>query len=170
MENVKFTEQFDEVNRPKLSTALNVLTILTFIGCVLQVFTAIFGYVSAKTSYDSRDKVLADLNKEEVPEFARKMVGDPQKFIEMVTKSYENRMPIMIITIVAAALCFYGALQMRKLKKQGFTFYVIGELLPFLSLGLFIGAVGFSGIGFMVSIAVALIFIVLYAMQRKNMA
>ncbi len=170
MENVKFTEQFDEVNRPKLSTGLNVLTILTFIGSAIQIIFGIYGYANAKTAFDTKDKVLADLNKEEVPEFARKMVGDPDKFIQLVTKSYENRLPILIISLVAAGLCIYGAMQMRKLNKQGFTFYLIGELLPFLSLILFIGAVGFSGVGIMFSVVIALIFIILYAMQRKNMA
>ena len=170
MENVKFTQGFDELNPPKLSTGLNVLTILTFIGSAIQIVSSIWGYMSAKTTYDSKDKMLSDLNAEGVPDIARKMVGDPDKFIEMVTKTYENRLPILIIGIVAAALCIYGAMQMRKLKKQGFTFYLVGELLPFLSLALFIGAVGFSGIGFIISIVIALVFIVLYAMQTKNMS
>lgn len=170
MENVKFTQGFDDLNPPKLTTGLNVLTILTFIGCALQLGSGVWGYVSAKTTYDSKDQVLADLNKEGVPDFARKMVGNPDDFIKMATNSYENRLPILIITLVAVALCAYGAIQMRKLKKQGFTFYLVGELLPFLSLALFIGVVGFAGVGFIISIVIALIFIVLYAMQTKNMS
>ena len=168
MENVKFTQEFDDVH-PKLSTGLNVLTILTFIGSAIQLVSGIWGFVNAKTTYEKSDKMLADLNKEGVPDFARKMVGDPEKFKELVTKSFENRLPILIITLVSVALCVYGAMQMRKLKKQGFTFYLIGELLPFLAIILFIGSVGFAGMSFMFSVVIALLFIILYALQLKNM-
>ena len=39
--------------------------------------------------------------------------------LEVTRKMYENRIPIMVISLVGAALCLYGALEMRKLEKAG---------------------------------------------------
>ncbi|MBS1752719.1 MAG: hypothetical protein JST34_01605, partial [Bacteroidetes bacterium] len=58
---------------------------------------------------------------------------------------------------------------MRKLKKQGFLLYTIGEVLPFLTQFLFIGAFAFTGVSMYVGIGLALLFILLYSMQRKNL-
>ncbi len=158
-----------EFEKPVLPSGLNVLTILTFIGCALQLLGALFTFMNAKKSFDEKDKIISQMNSGEMPSFAKAMIGDPAHFEEMVTKSYENRLPILIITLVAVALCFIGALQMRKLKKQGYLLYVIGELLPFLSMALFIGLFSMSGVGFMVGAGITLIFIVLYTTYRKNL-
>jgi hypothetical protein len=159
---------FDE-NNPKLPTGLNVLTILTFIGCVIQLLLSLWGFISAKKSYDNLDKLTAQMNSENMPGWVKSMMGDPEKMIKMVTKSYENRIPIVLLSLVAITLCFVGALQMRKLKKQGFLFYTIGEILPFLTQILFIGAFALAGATTYISIAITLLFIFLYAMQRKNL-
>jgi hypothetical protein len=58
---------------------------------------------------------------------------------------------------------------MRQLKKQGFLYYTIGELLPFLTQFLFIGAFAFSGFAMYFGSAIALLFIFLYTMQRKHL-
>ena len=159
----------DEQVKPKLSSGLNVLTILTIIWCVIQALLSVWGYFSAQTTFEGRDKILEQMNSGTLPAWAKAMMGDVGHFEEMITKSYENRLPIMLLSLVAVGLCFMGALQMRKLKKQGFLFYTIGELLPFLTLYFFIGAFAFSGIGFMVSICIAVLFILMYALQRKNL-
>lgn len=160
---------FNESNKPKLPTGLNVLTILTFIWCAIQLLSSLWGFISAKKSYDNLEKLTEQMSSENMPGWVKSMMGDPEKMIKMVTKSYENRIPIVLMSVVAVALCFYGALQMRKLKKQGFLLYTIGELLPFLTQVLFIGL--FSLAGFMVYffIGLALLFIFLYSMQRKHL-
>jgi hypothetical protein len=96
-------------------------------------------------------------------------MGDPENMVTMITKSYENRIPIVLLSLVAVALCFYGALQMRKQKKLGFTLYVIGELLPFLTSFLFIGAFALTGFAMYFGTAIALLFILLYFLQRKHL-
>lgn len=159
----------NEFDKPKLPTTLNVLTILTFIGCVIALIFAVLGFVSAKKSYEESDKMIAQLNSGDMPAFAKSMMPEPAVYKEMVTKSYENRMPILLLGLIATTLCFYGALQMRKLKKQGYVVYVVGELLPFLSSFLFIGAIGFSGVGFAVGVGLTLLFILLYTTQRKHL-
>ncbi len=160
------THDFD---KPVLPSGLNVLTILTFIGCALQLVGAFFTFVNAQKTFEQKDKIIAQMNSGEMPAFAKALMGDPAHFEELVTKSFENRLPILIITLVALALCFVGALQMRKLKKQGYLLYLIGQLLPFLSMALFIGLFSMSGVGFMVGAGITLIFIVLYTTYRKNL-
>jgi hypothetical protein len=158
---------YDIDNKPKLPSGLNVLTILTFIGCALQLLGACWNFFNAKKSYDEMDKVLEQMNSDSMPGWAKSMMGSPEHFREMITKSYENRVPLLLLALVAVALCFVGAMQMRKLKKQGFTFYTIGELLPFVSQVLFIGAFSMTGFVFYFFVFIAILFISLYAMQRK---
>lgn len=159
----------NEFDKPKLPTALNVLTILTFIGCALQLLGVVFGYVGAKKNLDEKDKILEQLNSGNMPGWAKSFMPEAAKYEEMVTKSYDNRMPILLLGLVAVALCFYGALQMRKLKKQGFLLYIIGQLLPFITTALFIGMFMFSGIGFTIGSAISVLFILLYMTQRKHL-
>lgn len=161
--------QFDENNAPKLSSGLNVLTILTFIGCAIQLLGALWTFFTAKKSYDGIDKLTEQMNSGKMPGWAKRMMGDPEIMIAMIKKTYENRIPIVLLSLVAIGLCFYGALQMRKLKKQGFLLYTIGEVLPFLTQLLFIGAFAFTGVSMYVGIGLALLFILLYSMQRKNL-
>ena len=159
----------NEFDNPKLPTGLNVLTILTFIGCALQLLGIVFGFVGAKKNYEEKDKVMAQLTSGEMPGWAKSFMPDMKNYEEMVTKSYENKLPIFVLGLVAVALCFYGALQMRKLKKQGFTFYVIGQVLPIATSALFLGMFAFSGIGFGIGIGLTVLFILLYLTQRKHM-
>jgi hypothetical protein len=160
------TADFD---KPVLPTGLNVLTILTFIGSGLQILFAVIGFLSAKKSFDEKDKMMAQMNSGEMPGWAKSMMPNMEHYEEMVTKSFENRLPIFILSLVAASLCVYGAIQMRKLKKQGFLFYVIGQLLPFLTSALFIGMFVFGGISFAFITGLTLLFILLYFMQRKHL-
>lgn len=159
----------NEFDKPKLPTTLNVLTILTFIGCALQLLGVIFGYVGAKKNLDEKDKVIAQMTSGEMPGWAKSFMPNMKNYEEMVTKSYENRMPILLLGLIAVALCFYGALQMRKLKKQGYMLYVVGELLPLLSTALFLGMFAFSGIAFTIGIGLTILFILLYTTQRKHL-
>jgi len=157
-------------DEPKaLSSGLNVLTILTFIGCALQLLGGVWGFISSQQSYETRNEILEKMNSGSMPSWAKSMMGKPEDFITMVTKSYENRVPILLTTLVAVGLCFIGALQMRKMKKQGYLLYVIGELLPFVCTIAFIGTFAISSIAMYFSIGIALLFILLYSLQRKNL-
>ena len=100
----------------------------------------------------------------EAPAWAQKMMGP--EMVEIAKKSLENKLPILLLGIVATALCIYGAIEMRKLKKQGFILWAVGEILPLITSVLFIGAGVFNGIG-IIALIVPIIFIILYAVQRK---
>ena len=163
------TLEMHDLERPRLTSTLNVLTILTFIGCAIQLLMSIWSFITAEETYKNKDKMIEQMNSGDMPDAVRNMVGDPAKFDALITASYENRLPIFLLGIISVALCFWGALQMRKLKKQGYLIYVIGELMPFLTMGIFIGTIGYSGVGFYISAAIAVLFILLYTSQRKHL-
>lgn len=158
-----------EFGKPLLPTGLNVLTILTFIGSGFQLLFAAVGFLGARKNYEEKDKMLAQMNSAEMPGFVKAMIPSPANYDEMVTKSFDNRFPILILSLVAVALCVYGAIQMRQLKKQGFIFYLIGQILPFLSLVLFLGFFMLAGVGFAVGTSITVLFILLYAINRKHL-
>lgn len=148
----------------KRSETLNVITILTFIGSGIAIVSGIWGFFNAQHSYDQI--VQAQDKMDQAPEIIKRMVGpDP---VGMARKALENRTPMLILGIVAAALCIYGALQMRQLKKIGFPIYVIGELLPLVAYYIFIGQMGIVTLALTVVIAGA--FIIMYATQLKHLS
>jgi hypothetical protein len=148
----------------KRSGMLNVITILTFVGSGLAIVGQIYSFFSAQRNYEQI--VQAQDKMDQAPDFIKKMVGpDP---VGIARKTLESRTPMLILGIVAAALCIYGALQMRQLKKIGFPIYVIGELLPIVAYYIFIGQMGIFTLVFTMLIAGA--FIVMYATQLKRLS
>lgn len=169
MSNETDSIDINEFDKPTLPSGLKVLTILSIIGCVLQVVGSGWQFYTAKTNFDKKDEVIAQLNSAEMPAMAKKMIGDPAIYAETITKNFENRLPILLLSLVAAGLCFYGVMQMRQLKKQGYLLYVIGELLPFLTLAFFVGTFALSGTAFFIGIAITILFVLLYTVNRKHL-
>jgi hypothetical protein len=151
-----------------LPSSLNVLTILTFVGSAFAILGGLWNFYNAKKTFDTKDKVIEQMNSGKIPSWAKSIMPDMTHFEEMVTKSYENRIPILILTIVAAVLCIVGAMQMRKKQKQGYLFYVIGEALPLVTSAFFIGYFTLAGAGF-IAVLFTLLFIILYTLQRKHL-
>ncbi|MCC6635355.1 MAG: hypothetical protein IT251_07620, partial [Chitinophagaceae bacterium] len=87
--------QYDNNNAPTLSSGLNVLTILTFIGCAIQLLGSLWTFFNAKKSYDGIDKLTEQMNSGNMPGWAKRMMGDPETMIAMIKKTYENRIPIV---------------------------------------------------------------------------
>jgi hypothetical protein len=147
----------------KMPEMINVLSILTFIGSGLVILVQLYYFTAAKKIYDAS---MAGQEKiDQAPAFVRSMQGsDP---IGVIQRTYDNRVPIGLLNLVAAVLCIIGAMQMRKLKKTGFYIYLIGEVLPLLVTYIFIGAAALSGIGLLFSLLFTALFIILYATQIK---
>lgn len=152
-------------NEPaKLPTGLNVLTILTFIGCALELYNTTSSFLKGKAALDEFEKNQEKLS--EAPAWARKFASPEMH--DLLQKSIENKMPLFIVGLVAVALCVYGAVEMRKLKKQGYLLWLLGELLPFVSLIIFTGTLYFKT--FLVYFAIIpVVFILLYTLQRKHL-
>jgi hypothetical protein len=156
----------NEEKAKKLPEMLNVLSILTFVGCGLFALTSVWGYFSAPKSYEEAQRLQSQM--ENVPAFAKSLMGG--NMVEIARKSLENRLPILLLGLVGYALCLYGAIQMRQKKKAGFTIYVIGEILPLVTSFIFIGAAAFGGLSFAFALLFPAVFIILYATQLKHMA
>ena len=159
----------DDYQKKTLPSGLNVLTILTIIWSVITILLSVWGFAKAKTTYDNMDKAMEQMQNPNMPKWAKAMMPDPAHFEDMTTKSYENRIPILLTGLIATGLCLVGALQMRKRKKQGYILYVIGELLPLLTTVFFIGAYMLTGVFGIIGISISLLFILLYTAQRKNL-
>lgn len=155
-----------EVDKDKLPETLNVLTILTFVGCGLQLLFSFVGYARAQANLDT---IVAAENNENTPSFAKKLMGPHA--LEIAQNSLENRLPILILTLVSCALCIYGAIQMRARKKQGFYMYLIGELvLPIITSAIFLGVAAMTGMGALFGFLIVAVFLILYASQLKHLS
>lgn len=153
---------FAEGEKPTLPSGLNILTILTLIWCALSFIFSIMGFINAEKNYK---EFLANQDKiAQAPAWMKGMMGPEMQ--EVTRKSMENKLPILLLGLVATALCVYGALEMRKLKKQGFILWLVGEVLPIVSGFLFIGTGMFSGFA-LIALVFPVIFIILYVIQRK---
>jgi hypothetical protein len=155
---------FAEGEKPDLPSGLNVLTILTFIGCAISYISSIWSYINAEKAYkslvDAQDKIT------EAPPWAKNMMGP--NMLEMAKKSMENKLPILLIALIATSLCLYGAIEMRKLKKQGFILWLVGEVLPIVGGVIFMGIGMFTGFA-LIGLLFPVVFILLYMAQRKNL-
>ena len=163
-QEISNTDSLNEFEKPALPGSLNVLTILTIIGCVIGFISSCYSFITAKKTYDTMKETIESGKMDEAPKWARSMMSP--EALNMYRKMYENKLPILILGLVATALCLYGALEMRKMKKQGYTFWLIGELLPVGTTILFIGTAAFSGFGLLICIF-PVIFIILYTVNKK---
>jgi hypothetical protein len=159
------TDLFDQ--HPKgLPSTLNTLTILTYIGCGFAYLGGIWNLYSSS----QYDKQMAEFEKaqERVAdnEMASQMV---QTSMEMFQKTYDYRYILFLTTILFTTLCLIGAMQMRKLKKSGFALYTIGELAPIIISAALIGFSLVGGIMIMITTVIAVVFVILYAAQRKHL-
>ncbi len=155
--------QFNEEGKPKLPAGLNVLTILTFIGCVWELYSNTKNFLGGKKALEEFEK-----NQEKIaegPAWLKKLAGPEVQ--EMMVQGFENRVPVFIISLAGTLLCFYGALQMRKLKKDGYWLWLAGEVLPYITTVIFIPL--FFKTIFVYFIIIPILFIILYTMQRKHL-
>lgn len=163
-----FSDPVNDPNFPPkaLPGSINALTILTFIGCAIGLLFSVFGYFGAQSRYEQTEELLSSGKLDAAPGFMKGMVNADT--LEVLRKSADNKLPILIISLVGVGLCFYGALQMRKLMKQGFYLWLMGEIIPIIGGAIFVGTGMFAGFG-LIGLAIPVIFIILYAMQLKYM-
>ncbi len=144
----------------KLPGMLNVLTILTFIGCAIGLIGSLYNYFTVCNKINEMN-ALGDDNP---------MAGYMESMAESMQRQCDMKMPILLITLVCLVLCFVGAMQMRKLKKSGFYTYTIGEIIPPVAMLILVGGgSGFMGAMMIVGFIIPIVFIILYATQLKHM-
>lgn len=162
MEQENFMNPMEE---NKLPTALNVLTILTFIGSGIGLISSCYNFFAADKQVANMEDALTKMDK--APEFMKNMIN--QETLEMTKTMAANKFPILIFGLVGIILCVMGALQMRKLAMQGYYLWLIGEILPVIASVIFIGVGIFKGIAGIFLVIFLLVFIILYTVQRKHL-
>jgi hypothetical protein len=146
-----------------LPKTLKVLTVLTFIGCGLSyVFTlAMPGLM--KFSQKMMDKAVSS-----GAELSPKDLADIEKGKEAILLAQANMVPLIIVGLVSTTLCLFGAIWMRKLKKDGYWIYTAGELMPIATNIIFLGTEQFKGVSNIVlGLVIPIVFVALYTSQRK---
>lgn len=162
-ENSADVLNYDQNARPKLPSGLNVLTILTFIGCSVFGLLTLLMPMIYKFVLNMMDKAASSGK-----EFSAKELADMEKSKAAIELATQNMVPIMIIGMIGIILCFIGALWMRKLKKDGYWMYVAGELAPIIGSVLIMGTAQFTSIWSVIfGVGVPLLFVILYTTQRK---
>lgn len=146
--------------KPGLPGGINVLSILSFIGSGFQLLGGIAAYLIIPFSVKSLPETRSLEKTREMKPFS----GFLKWSADSTLRQYEYRLPLLIVTVFAALICIYGVWQMRKLKKSGFTIYTIGELMLPLFTAIMIN-IGSAIFGFVI----AVLFIILFAVQRKHL-
>jgi hypothetical protein len=156
---------FDGMEDNKLPSMLNVLTILTFIGCAFLLWD-IIQLMNIEKDIANTEKAMADAAAKmgDMPAMVKTMM---QNAMDLLKARANNKIPLMIFEAVSLVLCLYGAIQMRSRKMQGYFMYVIGELLPIIASAIFMGSIAFSGYAQWIGLFFVALFIILYTTQRK---
>lgn len=162
-ETTKDLLEYDDQGKAIMPTGLNVLTILTFIGCAIGGLFTLFTPMINKFLLSAMEK--ATSGGQEIPADKLREMEKGKALIEL---SSQNMIPLMSIGLVGIILCFVGALWMRKYKKDGYLMYVIGELAPIVGSLFILGTSQFTGVvSVLIGLGIPLLFVILYTLQRK---
>lgn len=157
---------FAEGGKAPLPSGLNILTILTIIGSVIAIIGAIWTFATVDSSYEKMRDMQATVT-EDTPAYLKSMMGPDM--LENMRKQKESKIPILVVTLLGAGLCLFGAIEMRKQKSQGYILWVVGEFLPIIATGLFVGfGMMFSGFA-LIFMSIPIIFLILYTVNRKHL-
>lgn len=142
LDQAKDTLNLEDKDMKKLPQMLNVLTILTYIGCGLGLLGILLGFLGVG--------LLSSLG------------SSSAQGAEIASTVSKYATISLVLSLVGIALCFFGAMKMRNLQKVGFYLYVAGQLVPiiftFATAGVSFGVMG---------VIIPLVFIILYATQLK---
>ena len=149
----------------KIPSGLNILTILTFIGC------GIFGLLTLLTPVINKFFLnLMDKASSSGQELSAKQIADMEKGRATIELTNQHMIPLIIVGMTGIILCFIGALWMRKFKKDGYWIYVAGELAPILAMFFIMGTAQYTSIwSYVFGIGAPVVFVILYTLQRKHL-
>lgn len=151
-----------EEDKKALPSTLNVLTILTFVGCGIGL---IFSLASPK---------LLEFSKGMIEKAAQNTTDDLQlakleEARQTIDLTQQNMIPLIGLGIAGIIACFIGAMMMRKLKKDGYYIYVIGQIVPVVGSMVFLGSAYYSDWKNIVGLIIPIVFIFLYTLQKKHL-
>jgi hypothetical protein len=147
---------------------LNVLTILTFIGCAFSGLMIVYQSLTMKPYAEMHAQL--EEQRDKTSGFARTAIDTALEAIEknpsMIDKAYQFRYLTLGISLIGIILCFIGAQRMRQLRRSGYALYMAGEILPIVVSAILFGFLlngwqSYSGLFF------PILFVILYTTQRK---
>lgn len=161
----------DDLNSPfeaptKPSSVLNTLSILTIIWSIISILQNIYTFFSIEKSYTEMHSLMDSDGLKDAPSFVQNFVN--KDTLLQLESAMHNKIPILILGVFGSILCLAGAIEMRKLKAHGYTFWLCGELLPILSTIIFIGVNAYAGFS-LLSLIFPVLFIILYSVYRKEL-
>jgi hypothetical protein len=150
------------------SSFLNIICILTFIGCAFSIASGIYSYQTGEKKLIEIQQQKEMLESKEAPAFSIEMLDEAEGLIQ---KSIANKTLFLWLNIVCSIICAIGAFLMFRLKKIGFFIYAVPEIIApsivLLILGMGTGAMGmFMSFG---TFVFPIIFISMYASQLNDM-
>ena len=164
MENPQIDQ--GEFDKPKLTKTLNILTILTIIGSAIFLIPVLL--MPTCTGFSKKMMAKAAESGQQMSPKDMEKIREANAQLEIVEK---NMVPYIAINVLGAGLCLFGAVMMRKLKKDGYWLYIAGQVLPWVGNILVLGVAYFTGqmMNTLFMLMITLLFIVLYTTQRKNL-
>ena len=167
MEHQDFMNEVNAMNENKLPKALNVLTILTFIGSGL---TLLFAPVTSWFLNFSK-KMIEQVTQTPNPKITSSELLEMEESKRIIDISITNLPLTLTASVVGAIACIIGAIMMRKRKKDGLPVYILGVVLPIIVSIILLKSYFFKG-GFwalFIGLIFPLLFIILYSVQRKHL-
>lgn len=165
MENILDENIYQDVPLAKngIPKKINTLTTLTFVACGLFTLFSLITPLILPWVLKFMDKAVANAG----PDLTPAKLADLEKSRAMLELVTANMIPLMIIGLIGIALRLVGAMQMRKLKKDGFLFYVAGHIIPFVGSIVILGLSQLKEGGTYFGVVMAGLFIFLYSKERK---
>jgi len=161
--NTETTDLLNFPDGPKpLPQGINVLTILTFIGCAFALLIT-----AATPIFLKMGKKMMDQASSSGKDFTDAQLADMAKAKQMMELTQQNMVPLITIGLLGVIACFVGALWMRKLKKDGYWVYVAGEILPVIGSFILLGTAQFTDWKSYLGLIIPIVFVILYSSQRK---
>lgn len=163
-----------EVTSAKRPTFLTVLCIITFVISGYKFFTSV-GDVFSSESFDKAEWDELSVEFESASEgmdsgMQDMMASIMESMTGMMETAEANHMILAIVAIIATLLSLLGAFWMFKLKKVGFYTYIASKIVGVFGPLMIYGFGGFPLLMYTGGFLAAVIFIILYGVNRKHLA
>lgn len=154
--------------KPKRTTFITVLCVLTFLGSAYGILS---GFLAYSKGPEITTKAKANMEKQKNNPEARKMNPQEQKMQEKfaVFLDAEKLQKNAIASIVANVITFLGGFLMFRMNRIGFWIYVVGTVTGVIAPIFIFGQDSLAGLFSFGTGFVGLIFIVMYAFNLRDM-
>jgi hypothetical protein len=154
--------------KPKRTTFITVLCILTFLGSAYGIFAGLLAYSKgpqiSRANKEQRAKQVSKTGTTKRSEFDKKMDSEIAMFMD-AEKIKQNA----VASIFANAITFIGAFLMFRMNSKGFWVYVLGTVGGVVAPLVIFGQNSLANIFAYGSGFVGLIFIIMYAFNLRDM-